>query len=472
MRQKNRIVLLIALCLLAASALVAAAAAEENMAKPAGQTAVIVGPESRLIKYPSLARWGRQIAVVNETGYDLVHFDLYSQAMMRHHQEQANLLTENLEDGQRRVIDLLSSLLLFNAIAERDGELFYYSAINDEGDYYWGQWNPAVDNWNITITFANYVERVETLLYPRYGESLAVLNKTEAPLVSFSMEWKSHDLFDGSEHNLIENIPIPAGQRALIPTSTIPLFDEVAGHGILYYRALDSRGVLYRGSFYPDARSWSVTVNERAYHEGGYTLFVNNLLEDAIWYLWAMSGEEYLGGNWGDDVLGSHIIMAKDGKDIDLYENDLWAERLQSGWQGRLYLIAQTNEGERYFTYTELDSLYPDMFVNIEEQDRIEQGPEEDSYQLIGYNRTGEKIWYLYAVTGLDEGQSDSGEDLLGDEVWQWDDFITISVEDEDLDESGIIRFYAIDWNDGVYMRTWSPGAERVIVFRPGDKVE
>lgn len=84
----------------------AAPVAEERPAIPTASKALVVGPETRLIKDPPLLRWGRQIAIANEAGYSIVSFDLYNQAMVAESGAAANVLKESLGNGERQVIDL------------------------------------------------------------------------------------------------------------------------------------------------------------------------------------------------------------------------------------------------------------------------------------------------------------------------------------------------------------------------------
>lgn len=472
MREKRIIIVFMLVLGVVAGRGFASAMAEERAVVPAMPTAVVVGPEARLIKDPPLARWGRQVALINDTGYPLVRFDLYNQAMVQKSDALENLLTELLDVGERQVIDLFSHLPLYYAIADRDGLPFFYTAVDDAGDYYYGQWDPAHDGWNITLTFASYRPDYLILRYPPQGETIAVVNRGASNLVSFSLEATHFSLFDGSEENLIKGSVVPPGARALIPAS---LFAESGDGGTLYYTAFDSESARYRGSFALDEPSWVIMVGSECYSvdcDGYYTLFVNNYLDETLVHLWAMDGQEYVDGQWTEDLLGMQVILGGEAKAIDLYGNELWADRLTQLWEGLLYLVAETSDGDQYLTSIEVSSEYPSLYVDIFESDDREGQIPDPLAELVLYNRTGGALWYLYAGGGLDVGSFGVGDELLGDLVWEHDQFITLSVDGEQLDESRIVRLYAVDPDGQVYSHFWSEGAERLITFRQGDRVE
>ncbi len=446
----------------------AAPVAEERPAIPIASKALVVGPETRLIKDPPLLRWGRQIAIANEAGYSIVSFDLYNQAMVAESGAAANVLKESLGNGERQVIDLYAHPHILSAIASRDGQPFFYTAVDSEGDYYYGEWDPAFDSWTITLTFSSYRSDYLSLRYPAESGSLALINRSGSDLVSFFLEPNHYSLFDGSEENLIEGVIVEPGQVALIPFSS---FSESDG----WYMAIDGDGNRYRGTFSSDESPWAIVVggeSDRPAARGYYSLVIENRLDAAIWYLWAMDSDEYLNDEWGEELMGWDIIMEGGSAEIDLYGNEVWASRLESGWEGRLYLVAESSDGDRYFSYTEVDSSYPDMVVTIFEQHKMVEESPDILAELVLYNRTGGVLWYLYTVTGLDFEAIDSGEDLLGDLVWQHDQFLTLSLDEDDLDASGIVRLYAVDPDGEVYARSWSEGGERMIIFRQGDRVE
>ncbi len=431
-------------------------------------TDVVIKPDVRFIIDPTPTRWGTRLVLVNDSGYTIERFDLYNQAMQQYSPAVVNLLTAPLESGQRVVIDLLSQLLLLNAIAERDGQPFFFAAIDSDGDYFYGEWDPAQDSWNLRITFESYRSDFLASQYPIGGATLALVNRSGKSLEYFAV--------GDDEVNLLASAVLPTGHRALIPRSLIKDLTPRAEKMVLHYTAYDTDGGWYRGYFYPDMEAWAITIDERMLAGRGderYTLYVENQLDEAIWFLYAMTEEEYLSGEWGDDLLGMQIIQSWESEPVDLSLDDRWAERLQDGWEGEIYLVAETNPGSQYLSYTELSADSASMFATISPDRRIETFQPPEKSELILYNRTGGALWYLYAVTSLDSEESDLGEDLLGEGVWDHDEYLTLSVDDvEEVARTGVLRLYAVDPDGTAYAQSWAIGGERLIVFRPGDRVE
>jgi len=467
MKAKHRALLVIVLLTLTLGWVSSSPVVEERRIEEvaAFSTEVVIAPQMRTIRALGPPRWGTHLTLVNDSGYTVEAFDLYNETMQRLTPEAVNLLASPLESEEQVDIDLRSHLLLLNAIAERDGQLFFYTAIDSEGDYYYGEWDPAKDSWKLRITFDSYQPGFLLSQFPIGGETLAVVNRSGKSLEYFAM--------GDDEVNLLASAVLPTGHRALIPRSLIKDLAPRAEKSVLHYTAYDTDGGWYRGYFYPDIEAWAITIDERMLAGRGderYTLYVENQLDEAIWFLYAMTEEEYLRGEWGDDLLGMQIIQSWEKEPVDLSLDDRWAERLSDGWEGAIYLVAETNPGEQYISYTELRADSASMFATISPERRIEPFQPPEKRELILYNRTGGALWYLYAATSLD---SDLGEDLLGDGVWDYDEYLTLSVDDvEEVARTGVLRLYAVDPDGTAYAQSWAIGGERLIVFRPGDRVE
>ena len=113
------------------------------------------------------------------------------------------------------------------------------------------------------------------------------------------------------------------------------------------------------------------------------------------------------------------------------------------------------------------------MVVNILEERRMRQEGAAENSELVLYNRTGGVLWYLYSATSLDLEEIDLGSDLLGDAVWNYDQYLFLSVDNtEEVARSGALRLYAVDPDGTVYAKSWAIGGERLITFRPDDRTE
>ena len=476
--QKKRTIVLVALLLaVVVGWAIASPMVEEQTLPPIQELSapeVTIGPELRFIKDPPLERWGTRLALVNDSGYTIERFDLYNPVMAHYSPEVVNLLETPLVSGERRIIDLLSHLLLFNAIAARDGLPFSFTAMDGEGDYYYGVWDPAYDSWNLNITLDQYRSDFLASQYPDGGTTLALLNQSGKDLENFALEAEDAKSGEEGEVNLLSPHIVPPGQRALIPRSQIPALTRYDGSTELSYSAIDSDGGHYRGTFYPAYDGWAIAITPESFvGTGRYTLYVDNQLDDAIWFLYAMTAEEYLHGEWGDDILGMGIIQSGESEAVDFYGSDRWAERLEQGWEGRLYIVAETYDEERYLTYTEFSSDYPTMFVNFYEERRIGAAEQEQKTELVLYNRTGDDLWELYAVTSLDGDGNSVGDDLLGDGIWGYDEYVTLTVDDlGEVERAGVLRLYAVDVEGNVYAKSWAIGGERHMIFRQSDSVE
>ena len=92
--------------------------------------------------------------------------------------------------------------------------------------------------------------------------------------------------------------------------------------------------------------------------------------------------------------------------------------------------------------------------------------------ELVLYNRTGGCCVPLQCHL-LDLEEIDLGSDLLGDAVWNYDQYLFLSVDNrEEVARSGALRLYAVDPDGTVYAKSWAIGGERLITFRPDDRTE
>ena len=164
------------------------------------------------------------VGVINSTGYTLTTFDLFSDAMYFTQDTQVNLLGEELEDGKQALITLSQYPELEAALAERDGSLFSFNAIDGDGDFYYGTWDPERESWNIEITFDMYQERTYANLVPSFGDSIVVINHTAYPLEALYLESKHFLQLDGSETNLLYGDVLDVSKQLRIPTKDLGCF--------------------------------------------------------------------------------------------------------------------------------------------------------------------------------------------------------------------------------------------------------
>ncbi len=471
MKAQHTALLVFAVLTLALGWVSSAPLVEERRIEPVAlsSTAVVIAPPMRTIMPLGPQRWGTRLTLVNESGSAFEAFDLYNETMQRLTPASVNLLASPLESEEQVDIDLLSHPLLLNAIRARDGAPFFYTAIDSEGDYYYGEWDPARESWKLRITFDSYRSDFLLSQFPIGGETLAVVNRSGKSLEHFAL--------GGDEGtNLLASALLPAGQCALIPRALIEALDHSDEQSVLFYTALDTEGGRYQGFFYPDEEAWAITIDATmlvGYNDDRYTLLVMNQLDEALWSLYAMTDEEFLAGEMGDDLLGMRVIRSWESALVDLFESERWAERLDEGWEGSISFIAETNDGDQYFASAELSASKSPMFVTILEERRMSEGETTAEGELVLYNRTGGVLWYLYAATSLDLDEIDMGGDLLGDAVWNYDQYLFLSVDNrEEVARSGALRLYAVDPDGTVYAKSWAIGGERLITFRPDDRVE
>ncbi len=390
MKAQHTALLVFAVLTLALGWVSSAPLVEERRIEPVAlsSTAVVIAPPMRTIMPLGPQRWGTHLTLVNESGSAFEAFDLYNETMQRLTPASVNLLASPLESEEQVDIDLLSHPRLLNAIRERDGAPFFYTAIDSEGDYYYGEWDPARESWKLRITFDSYRSDFLLSQFPIGGETLAVVNRSGKSLEYFAM--------GDDEVNLLASAVLPTGHRALIPRTLIKDLAPRAEKSVLHYTAYDTDGGWYRGYFYPDIEAWAITIDERMLAGRGderYTLYVENQLDEAIWSLYAMTDEEFLAGEMGDDLLGMRVIRSWESALVDLFESERWAERLDEGWEGSISFIAETNDGDQYFASTELSTSKSPMFVTILEERRMSEGETTAEGELVLYNRTGGVLW-------------------------------------------------------------------------------
>jgi hypothetical protein len=465
----NRRFLLILVSLLLPLTLVASPASEMPQERTAPPAEVVITHEQRVVLDPPVVPYGLSVGIVNRSGYTLLRFDLYSSRMARTNPEPVNLLKAPLVSGTRTVIPLLEHLLLFNELAARDGELFYYTAVDESGDYFYGTWNPAIESWNIQVTFNDYRSDFLRSQWPAFGNTLALINKSPSPLVSFSLEGYHYLYFDGGEKNLLSGLALGADQYALIPVSSIDILSDLAPpeweeeYLTLYYSALDANGVRYRGSFYPDEDPWVLIIDEDGYAGSGdtfYTLQVENRLDESIWYLYVMTAQEYLSGDWGEDLLYDGILSERTTEAIDLYRSERLSRLLSDGWEGRLYILAQTYEGDEYLSYVEVGIDYPFMYVPIDSSRMVGRTDEPMGYEeveVVLYNFTGEDLAALYV--------SRTDEELLEGLVWEDDTYVTLSIDTSSYRMGERVVFTAYSQEGSEFSTSWRLGDARLITL-------
>ena len=439
---------------------------QASVSSPAPVNEVQVQPTPRFVVHPTPERWGTELGVLNQTGYTFVSLDIYSERMSNLSPNQENLLTTPLESGDRVQINLLHHLLLFNELSRQDSKPFYYTAIDEDGDYFQGVWDPAHDLWTISLDFEDYRGDYLARRFPADGAVFGVLNRINSPIIEFS--------FAPADENLLGEAVLLPGQEAIIP-AVLALGSVDEDKSTYRWDAYDESGQRYTGYYSPAESSKAITIfpmSQVYIQEGQYELIVDNQLDDAIWYLFAMTGQEYLYGDWGDDLLGYTIILEGQEEQVDLYGSPRLAQLLDSGWEGRLYLVAETYDEGSYLVYTEVSPDYPYMYVSVNASRLIDESiyqEEEEGVELVLYNNTQGQLWILHEST--EPVQPSYGEDLLGDGIWEHDQFITLSVERPFVDSGQQLYLWAYDKDGQPYLRTWSGGEGRVLIYTEADQV-
>ncbi|NMA22419.1 MAG: hypothetical protein GX938_02795, partial [Spirochaetales bacterium] len=120
----------------------------------------------------------------------------------------------------------------------------------------------------------------------------------------------------------------------------------------------------------------------------------------------------------------------------------------------------------------EVSPDYPYMYVSVNASRLIDESiyqEEEEGVELVLYNNTQGQLWILYEST--EPVQPSYGEDLLGDGIWEHDQFITLSVERPFVDSGQQLYLWAYDQDGQPYLRTWSGGEGRVLIYTEADQV-
>lgn len=410
----------------------------------------------RYLKAPPVKRYGPVVGVINSTGYTLTTFDLFSDAMYFTQDTQVNLLGEELEDGKQALITLSQYPELEAALAERDGSLFSFNAIDGDGDFYYGTWDPERESWNIEITFDMYQERTYANLVPSFGDSIVVINHTAYPLEALYLESKHFLQLDGSETNLLYGDVLDVSKQLRIPTKDLTALSEYLtfdAYATLYLTAIDRDGDRYQVLWHPTTDLWAIELTSADLNfpqEGRFFITVANETERTLWYLHAVTTEAYEEGYLGEDLMGLNILDSGEELEVDLSEVDALTEALGGASDEVIHLVALTSDGVRY--HRTFAPYAESRYVVFEERDH--DGEQEEGPKLTLYNETPSDLWFLYLATDEMIKQKELGRDLLGDEIVDVGEVFSFNLnlahEDEEL------NFYAYDFNDQVYHKRWN----------------
>ncbi|MEA4860625.1 MAG: hypothetical protein VB127_09090 [Sphaerochaeta sp.] len=410
----------------------------------------------RYLKAPPVKRYGPVVGVINSTGYTLTTFDLFSDAMYLKQDAQVNLLGEDLEDGKQALITLSQYPELETALSEQDGSLFSFNAIDGDGDFYYGTWDPERESWNIEIIFDSIQERSYANLVPSFGDSIVVINHTGYPLEALYLESKHFLQLDGSETNLLYGEVLDSTRQLRIPTKELTALSEhltFDAYATLYLTAIDRDGDRYQVLWHPTTDLWAIELTSADLNfpqEGRFFITVANETERTLWYLHAATTEAYEDGYLGEDLMGLNILDSGEELEVALSDVDAIADALGGASDEVIHLVALTSDGVRY--HRTFVPYAESRYVVFEERDR--DGEQEKGPKLTLYNETPSDLWFLYLASDEMIKQKELGRDLLGDEILDVGDVFSFSLSLSHSEED--LNLYAYDADDQVYHKRWN----------------
>jgi hypothetical protein len=78
---------------------------------------------------------------------------------------------------------------LLAELNKKDGSKFLFNARDWDNDLYWGEWDPADDDWNLVVSSDQLeAEDEEDDEVPSFGPSLVIANNTGYPLEKLFLE--------------------------------------------------------------------------------------------------------------------------------------------------------------------------------------------------------------------------------------------------------------------------------------------
>ncbi len=413
----------------------------------------------RFWKYPPLKPYGNVLGVINNTGYALQMFDLFNEQLYQMQKQQVNLLSEELEDGSRALIQLDAYPELLAELHKKDGSKFHFNARSWDDDLYWGDWNPGQEDWNLFIS-SEHLERegdandeVES-----FGSSLVIANATGYPLKQLFLEHKRMNLMDGSEVNLLEDQVLQSGKRARIQVSDLPHLAEQLSfdaYATLTVSAYDTDGDLYVKYWHPTTDLWLIELDNADMQRADFEsqqLLVENRSGTSLWFVYIVPEDLYAMGDLGDDVLGMDIIGDGESLHIDLSELAVLQDIIGTDVETVVHVVAEDVEGNVQHATFSLGDLYPSVLFEPSAADLL---IEEAGEELTLYNDTPADLWFLYLATDEMVKDADFGRDLLRDGIWEMQEEFTFKVSPVWVENHPVLHLFAYDYWDNEYHKEW-----------------
>ena len=425
----------------------------------------------RYMKYPPVVRYGESMGLVNETGYSIKSFDLFNDRMFLESTERANLLSDDLSDGQRVVIPLTDHPALYEAIQKRDGSIFSFNAYDWDGDLYWGEWNPSEDAWNLVLTADHMITDTPDLGIESFGPSFVIANQSGYSFERLYVESKSPNEMDGSETNLLGEQLLSSGQLARIQVADVARLQEFLtfdAYATLTVTAYDTDGDRYTLLWHPTTDSWFIklTLAELQWPDGDqFYLTVENQTGQTLWYLYAVPDSYFLEGDYGSDLLDWDLIEDSDELTVDLAQLEYLGEALQGDSDEPIHIVAiDANDVLYHKVY------YPNQdiaHVVFEAEEVLEEGQ-----NLSLYNDTPADLWFLYLATDEMVKADDYGRDLLRDGIWEVKEDFTFTVNPALVQDNQVLHLYAYDYLDNEYHKEWKVSDGWTLTFNADDLSE
>ncbi len=442
----------------------------------------------RYIKYEEVPRNGEYFVISNDTGYELVAVDIFTNQMYQHDRNMMNLLaTETLFEQESRKIYLSQYPSLQTALQEQPESVFTLNAIDFEGDRYVQSWVPATDPWHIRITFESLDYTYEPPLTSPRESQIIVHNRTGVPLEHLYVS----ELTDEPNTDLLNSNVFVSGTAVSISTEAVPWiasqlpFDT---YGRVLILAIDRYGNQYRMQWYPSSDPWDIVLTDEHlisidFPDITSSVTISNQGDITIWYLFLV-GQDTINAlmqdtPWSDlsashsDLLGDTILGSGEqlSPDIDLPSIEPTLAR-------PLYLLGLDSDDRMYYQrwddYTTLQIITAQSFIEIPQA-----AATYDYSPLSIDNQTGEELWFLYLMTESQYAENDEGPDMLDSMVLELGEQTAIVPESsakirtallEDPETPIYIRAYSID--ETLYEQRWSPDGMWSVVFTSQDRVE
>ena len=202
--------------------------------------------------------------ITNNTGYDLHYLDIYSDAMLEESKEGFNLLgDEILYDGGFFRIYPHEYTDLAKAIYEDEGEVLHIEMFDEDDDYYYRDWVPDEESWDVEITIGDFVD-TEQLHAEVYGDFFQVINDTGYEI--WYLFLVTEEMLEAQEvgEDLLPAWLLFDGESVAIYPDEFPGLKELlyAKSGETFYLiAYDEDDYRYMKEWTPDTDSWDIVVS-------------------------------------------------------------------------------------------------------------------------------------------------------------------------------------------------------------------